>query len=64
MLSFVIGVMFINLGNKHDDESISGRVGVLFYVANFMVFTCDLSLISFILFFCLLLKSPMFSIIV
>ena len=37
LLSFVIGVMFLNLGNSFSPSSINSRIGVLFYVAAFMV---------------------------
>jgi hypothetical protein len=36
-LSFIIGVMYLRLGNGYDDSSITGRIGILFYVAAFMV---------------------------
>jgi ABC-type multidrug transport system ATPase subunit len=38
LLSFVIGVMFLKLGNDKSDSSILSRTSVLFYVGAFMVF--------------------------
>jgi len=38
MLAVVIGLMWLNLGDKKDFESIGSRVSLLFYVAAFMVF--------------------------
>jgi len=38
LLSFVIGVMFLKLGNDFSESSILARTSILFYVGAFMVF--------------------------
>eukprot|EP00466_Bigelowiella_natans_P015027 jgi/Bigna1/85120/estExt_fgenesh1_pg.C_20227 len=38
MLALMVGLMYLNLGNKKDFESVNSRISVLFYIAAFMVF--------------------------
>mmetsp|Transcript_13847 Transcript_13847/g.19216 ORF Transcript_13847/g.19216 Transcript_13847/m.19216 type:complete len:257 (-) Transcript_13847:648-1418(-) len=38
MLALLVGLMYLNLGDKYDYSSIQSRISMLFYVAAFMVF--------------------------
>jgi len=49
MLSLLIGLMFFDLGNEHDDAAVMARTGVLFYLAAFMVFMSIAALPFFML---------------
>jgi len=48
MLALVIGLMYLNLGDDKDFESINSRISCLFYVAAFMVFMSVAALPFFI----------------
>ena len=49
MLSLMIGLMFLDLGDERDQASVMARTGVLFYVAAFMVFMAIAALPFFVM---------------